>query len=948
MPDRRPVLLLLCLVLATTPVEGQLYHFGRNKVQFAEFRWQRLETAHFDVYFFAEEEELAGYAARMAEDGYARLQRLTGHTVERGIPLIVYSSHLYFEQTNVIPDLLPEGVGGFTEFLKGRVALPLSGSLPEFERVLHHELVHVFTFDRIRRVLRRHGIHEYRSPPLWFSEGLAEYWSTEEPGALAGMVLGDALFGDRLVPISQMQYIDGTFLMYKEGESICRYLAATHGEDVFGLLLDNWWRAEEFGGVLVAVTGDSLSGLDLDWQYDLRKRYLPQIAGADLPGRLATPLTDGGFNLKPEVLPGRPDSASFVFFRNHRGYTHIARASVNGGPAEVVVEGERSPVFESLHPLATRPAASPDGRWLAFAAQHRGRDRLYIWDLTAGRLARELSFDEVVAIATPTWSPDGRSLVFSGADQGGFVDLYRVDLKNDGGIGGNAKDDERAVPLLRDLYDDRDPAWSPDGRWLAFTSDRWSGGAQGHHNLFLFELASGAVYAMDPGRWEDRHPSWSPDGKELAFSSDRDSVSNLYAVRLDLQAADRPVRGPIRRLTRVLTGAFDPVWVPGRRTLLFSGYEEAAFQVYRLDLAPDSLETVPATQALSRVDGTAWRPEILADGIVSRREYQRRLTLDIVQSQISQDPEFGTSGGIQLGLSDVLGDDQYYFVLSHIAGSETGFADGLNLAMARVHQGRRVNSSWGIFRLNDRLSSSFGRFVREQRLGGYLELSYPFSVHDRVETRFSLRQAEIDRQFEGRRLDGLLATNFLSYTHDSSLWIPTGPLEGRRYSLGVGQTVDLRSSRRFNLSLYGDYRHYLRLSRRGGLALRALGWRSQGDVPEYFSMGGSWTLRGYPWRSIWGSRLILLNQELRFPLLDRLVIGFPFGDIDFSSLRGALFTDAGNAWSESFGEWKGSVGAGMRLALGGVFVFRLDAARRTDFKSLDNDTRWEFFFGWDY
>ena len=130
--------------------------------------------------------------------------------------------------------------------------------------------------------------------------------------------------------------------------------------------------------------------------------------------------------------------------------------------------------------------------------------------------------------------------------------------------------------------------------------------------------------------------------------------------------------------------------------------------------------------------------------------------------------------------------------------------------------------------------------------------------------------------------------------------------------------------------------------------MRYMGRRSAGDVPEYFSLGGSWTLRGYPWRSIWGSKMLLVNQELRFPLVDRLVIGFPFGDMDFSAFRGALFVDAGNAWNDEFGQWRGAVGTGVRLALGGVFVFRLDAARRTDFKSLGNNTHWDFFFGWDF
>ena len=253
-----------------------------------------------------------------------------------------------------------------------------------------------------------------------------------------------------------------------------------------------------------------------------------------------------------------------------------------------------------------------------------------------------------------------------------------------------------------------------------------------------------------------------------------------------------------------------------------------------------------------------------------------------------------------------------------------------------------------MFRLNDRFTSTFGRFVREKRTGGYLELSYPFSMHNRIETRLTVRHSDIDREFEGRLLKAWLMSNHVSFTHDSSFWIPTGPLEGTRFSFGVGQNVDFKSSSRFNLTVFGDYRHYLRLGQRSTFAVRYMGRHSRGDVPEFFSLGGSWTLRGYPWRSIWGRNLVLANHELRFPLLDRLVVAFPFGSLDFSAFRGALFVDAGNAWNDRFGDWKGSLGAGTRMALGGVFVFRLDASRRTDFNSVDNQTRWDFFFGWDF
>lgn len=934
------MLIVAALVVTVVAAEGawaQFYRFGKNKVQFAEFDWQELVTPHFNVYFFVEEDSLAAIAAHMAESSYRRLERLFGHTVARRIPLIVYSSHIYFEQTNVIPSMLPEGVGGFTEFLKGRVALPLSSSLSEFERVLTHELVHVFTFDRIRQILRRHGLNRYHMPPLWFSEGLAEYWAGGWD-TNADMIMRDAIFADRLVPISQMHHINGTYQMYKEGQSICAFMAATYGEDVFERLFSGWWRGEDFGAIFEAVTGDPLTQLDRDWQYAQRKRYLPDIARGDLPSQGGRQQTDEGFNMKPAVVRSTADTTVFVFFRNYRGYTHIAWSTLHDEEPQVLDPGEQSPAVESLHPLTSKLAVSPDGQQLAYSVKHRGRDHLYVRQLAGSGRVQDLAFDQLIAISSPTWSPDGSLLAFSGSDPGGRTDLYILDVE--------AGDLRR---LTHDLYHDSDPDWSPDGHYLVFSSDRCSAGETGQYNLFVMTLPAGEILQLTSGDHSDMDPAWSSDGRYVAFSSDRDGIHNIHAVRFGTDPSGHLVRSQACRMTRVLTGAFDPAWLRAGDGLLYAAYEGGTFQIVHGDVTPESLDTLRLTEAIPEAADSPWPPgDVHARHAYAAKEYERKLSLDVAQSQISQDPQLGTSGGVQLAMSDVLGNEQYFLVLSQVTGSQTGFFDGMNVALARLHQGSRLNTLCGVFRLNDRLTSRYGRYVREKRTGAYVELQYPFSRHDRLEVQSSVRLAEIDRRIRGQRLDGWLVNNMVTYTHDSSLWIPTGPLEGRRYSVGIAQTVDFKASRRFNITLFGDYRHYFRLSRRSALASRLMARQSRGDVPEYFALGGSWTLRGYPWLSIWGSKMLLVNQELRFPLVDRLVVRFPFGNADFSALRGALFVDAGNAWTDDFGEWHGSVGAGVRVALGGVFVFRLDGARRTDFKSIGSDTHWDFFFGWDF
>lgn len=118
-------------------------------------------------------------------------------------------------------------------------------------------------------------------------------------------------------------------------------------------------------------------------------------------------------------------------------------------------------------------------------------------------------------------------------------------------------------------------------------------------------------------------------------------------------------------------------------------------------------------------------------------------------------------------------------------------------------------------------------------------------------------------------------------------------------------------------------------------------------------MGGSWSLRGWPWISIRGTKLWQTNIELRFPLLDELDFRLPVGfDIGFPGIRGAIFFDAGNCWDnkDNYNETKGSIGAGFRFNLFGVIALRYDIGKRIEqnFKKLQGNVFQQFFFGWDF
>src|SRR4029077_14760795 len=101
----------------------------------------------------------------------------------------------------------------------------------------------------------------------------------------------------------------------------------------------------------------------------------------------------------------------------------------------------------------------------------------------------------------------------------GYPDLSRV------GVAGG-----RLERLPSDRYQDIDPTFSPDGRSIVFSSDRTAFGPDGARNLFRLDLASGAISYLTYGDWHDEQPRWSGATGQIYFSSDRDGTFQIYSV----------------------------------------------------------------------------------------------------------------------------------------------------------------------------------------------------------------------------------------------------------------------------------------------------------------------------------------------------------------------------------------------------------------------------------
>jgi len=252
-----------------------------------------------------------------------------------------------------------------------------------------------------------------------------------------------------------------------------------------------------------------------------------EIVVLDLTGEVEESVTsNGSINLLPAWSP---DGA-------------IAYTSYRDGNPDLWL-GDRK--LSARQDLNTGAAFSPDGKVIALTLAMDGDSEIYLIERETGAIVQRVTYDPAID-TSPTWSRDGRRLAFV-SDRMGAPHIF---VANRDGSG------------LRELTPEgynTNPAWSPVEDVIVFdrliTAER--------SDIYRVDVETGQIVRLTSSPWSSEDPAWSPDGRQIVFSSNRGGEFQLFLMTKD--------GGNVRRLTMGRGPYGSPAWSPASGVLEASG-----------------------------------------------------------------------------------------------------------------------------------------------------------------------------------------------------------------------------------------------------------------------------------------------------------------------------------------------------------------------------------------
>jgi len=764
------------------------------------------------------------------------------------------------------------------------MVLPVDEPPDKRYKLIAHELSHIFQYSMffegyLGRALRA-------NPPTWLIEGMASYLADDEDN-LDRMVIRDAVVNNIVPPIQALDVL--AFITYRYGHAVFDFIEQEHGKEGLRTFLFEFKKVLLTGNLAKAIKESF--GYDIDefnrrFNRYLRRKYFPVLLEKKSPDEYGKEigLKRGNVTFSPTLSPSGELVAALSAPKMELDL--LVLSAEDGSKVKNLTAGwtNKYGSLATEAPQGRRDISwSPTADRIALFARRENKWPLLVIDALNGKIVHDIELDNLFECAGPAYAPDGRRIAFE-CNRDGVVDIFEYNL-----------DTKELKNLTQDDFFDANPWYSADGTSLLYNrriGEYWK--------VFSVDLTDPAKKTqLTFGPSSDIQPSYSRDGKRVYYSSDRGpyGVFNIYA--LDLATGD------VAQYTDVVGGCFAPVEASerdGETTLVYGAFFEGTYRLFRMPLHAPELRISAEDRLAEPQEAEPFEPDVrLTVDEDKKHPYKPRWDLESpsVSVGLADDGTFLSDVGLQF--SDLLGDQRIFINASSVADFASYNVSYFNLK-------RRFNWGATIYDVRDYyVNAANGRRIRQayRQTGLGTVLQYPISRTYRLESSAELIDWSQAQPFASvDPANGLPVVDFIrqsgrfgivsgSVVGDTTRYQGFGPFQGRRFNFTARYGQNLSGDLDGNLvEAAFDVRTYKQLTRRSLLAWRLFTVQNFGDFEPTYGYGGLNELRGFGFRSLFGSKLAGSNLEFRFPLVDEL--RFPF--LPIRNIRGFVFLDVGAAW----------------------------------------------------
>lgn len=527
--------------------------FGKNRIQYQDFKWEVINTDNFDIYFYKQSQAAATLAARYAEGEFDRITDLLGYAPSSRIKLVVYGSNSDMQQSNIGLSSQQVFIGGYSVFLKNRVEVAFNGIQTDFTKdigkgissMIVNEMLYSGNFKEVLQSTY------FMTLPEWFLSGLIEYctvgWTAENDNKIR-----DLFTNKKIKNPNSFESDDARVI----GLSIWNYIVLRFGKNYISSILSNTRFSRNYEKALEY----SLSN---DYKFILRgwKGYYIDQNISPLSALLApNDSTQIIKNPKDETFYGSirlsPDGTRLAYVQNKKGRYKVVIKNLKTGSKNIVYRGGYK-TFEQKVDNNMPVIAWRSNNKIGIVSVKKDKMKLITYDIKteietrSEKIRLEISnffnikysqkqtyrgiYKHFKQVNDYNFNDDGSMIVVSGENIMGQSDIFLYNLRNN-----------NVTKITNDIYDDKHPQFLyKSSKSFVFDSNRPTDSLTTtkafdyrklptEHDIFIYNPDSSKILAKritKTPKFNEQIPKVNKHG-DIFYLSDESGINQLYKTTL--------------------------------------------------------------------------------------------------------------------------------------------------------------------------------------------------------------------------------------------------------------------------------------------------------------------------------------------------------------------------------------------------------------------------------